>query len=602
MPAIISEKFRIFNAKQFLESFSEGTPSGSGGDQSTDRTRMYFFIGAPRPWKAYMEIYGQNSTAFTIGGTVSATGGFTGTISEVYPYALYFSTTSGTPTLAGTLTGGGTSAGATAKVGVYRSADENNAPSVLDNQKEKFANYKDITALKRITETDVKSVIARYNFNTSLYPNFDMWRPDYSSLNTSLTGASSLSTTRHIIMNTNYEVFMCIYNGAGVDGSNNIVKGLNMTYVPKVGLDGTANQGKYTPPAGQAITASGGIYAETNSSGVVLGGTNGYMWKHLYTISTSDVLKFVSTDFVPVVYDTLVQGAAALSGTIEVAVVKDRGSGLPASFYAPVIGDGTTQAVVYVTTSGGLITGVKVMNGAATTVVNAGYTWGEVYLKHNFMYQSYTPSTNTLGSAYTTGYPNAAGKIEVIIPPQGGYGSDVLSDTSAKRVMVNVRLEGLDSLDFPVDNDFRRIGILQDPLAPGGTYLTSVAASGLNSLKVTGLTTGQAYTPDEIIYQSSSNAYGTVVSYQAIDSTSGIIYYFQSPELHRHTDYKVYAFTTGTTVLGQTSTLSKTVDATYGILAPEVKVNSGEMIYVENRKFISRAADQIEDIKLVVEF
>ena len=599
MPAIISEKFRIFNAKQFLTSLSEGS-----GDQGSDRTRMYFFIGAPRPWKAYMEIYGQNTGTFTVGSTVTSTGGFSAVVSEVYPYALFFSSVSGTPTPAATLTG----TGVTAKIGVYRVADENNPPTVLDNQKEKFAIYKDITAMKRINDVDAKSVIRRYNYNVSLYPNFDMWRPDYSSLNTALTGEASLATTRHVIMNSNYEVFMCLYNGAGVDGSNNIVKGLNMTYVPKVGLDGTANQGKYTPPTGQAITASGGIFAEVDSSGNVLSGTNGYIWKHLYTVSTSDVLKFVSTDFIPVVYDSLVQGAAALDGTIEVAVVKDKGSGLPATFYAPVIGDGGTQAVVKVSTSGGSITSVKVMNGAGSgsTPVNAGYTWGEVYLKHGYMYTGYTQGTNTLTGVINSGYASAAGKIEVIIPPQGGYGYNLLNDTNAKRVMVNVRLEGLDGLgDFPVDNDFRRIGILQDPLVYGSSsYLTSATASGLFSLKVTGLSSGQTYTPDEIISQtvSGGTAYGTVVSYQAIDSTSGVIFYFQSPELHKDSTFAVRSFVTGSSVLGATSGSNGSANAAYGIVTPEVKTNSGEMVYIENRKFISRAADQIEDIKLVVEF
>ena len=140
MPAIISEKFRIFNAKQFLTSLSEGS-----GDQGSDRTRMYFFIGAPRPWKAYMEIYGQNTGTFTVGTTVTSTGGFSAVVSEVYPYALFFSSVSGTPTPAATLTG----TGVTAKIGVYRVADENNPPTVLDNQKEKFAIYKDITEIGR---------------------------------------------------------------------------------------------------------------------------------------------------------------------------------------------------------------------------------------------------------------------------------------------------------------------------------------------------------------------------------------------------------------------------------------------------------------------
>lgn len=593
MPAIISEKFRIFNAKQFVESLSEGS-----SDVDTNRTKMYFFIGASRPWYGHIEIYGQNAQSFTVGMSVASTGGFAAVVKEVYPYSLFLENVVGTPTVGATLTGtGGTPP--TAKIGVYRSGDENNPPNVFDSQEEKYAIYKDIVALKKVTDSDVKHVIRRYNYNPSLYPGFDMWRPDYSTLNTSYTGAASLSTARYIIMNNNYEVFMCLYNGAGVDGSNNIVKGQNMTYVPQIGLDGTGNTGKYTPYNGGAINSAGGTYAETDASGNVLAGTAGYIWKHLYTIPTSDVIKFVSTDFIPVCFDSTVQGVAAVDGAIQTAVLRDRGSGLPATFFAPVIGDGNTNAVVRCTTSSGQITRVDVVGKGA------GYTWGEIYLRHGYMYTGYNSGTNTLSGQVTTGYSNATGKVDVIIPPQGGYGKDPIVDTNGKRVMVNVRLEGLDGVgDFPVDNDFRRIGLLQDPSAAGGTALTSNTASGLNVIKVTGLSAGQTYTPDEKITQTvpGGQAIGTVVSYRSIDSTSGYIYYFQSPELHRDSTYQVRSFITNTAVLGGSSASNGTVDNTYGVVAPEVKVNTGEMIYIENRRFISRASDQIEDVKLVVEF
>ena len=35
---------------------------------------------------------------------------------------------------------------------------------------------------------------------------------------------------------------------------------------------------------------------------------------------------------------------------------------------------------------------------------------------------------------------------------------------------------------------------------------------------------------------------------------------------------------------------------------PELEPNSGHILYVENRRLISRASDQTEDIKIVVEF
>ena len=48
--------------------------------------------------------------------------------------------------------------------------------------------------------------------------------------------------------------------------------------------------------------------------------------------------------------------------------------------------------------------------------------------------------------------------------------------------------------------------------------------------------------------------------------------------------------------------LSFGVNFTDGYATPEVKKNSGNIIYVENRKAVNRSNDQIEDVKLVVEF
>jgi hypothetical protein len=41
---------------------------------------------------------------------------------------------------------------------------------------------------------------------------------------------------------------------------------------------------------------------------------------------------------------------------------------------------------------------------------------------------------------------------------------------------------------------------------------------------------------------------------------------------------------------------------TSGYSSPELKKNSAQVLYIDNRKSITRANDQIEDIKVVVEF
>ena len=80
----------------------------------------------------------------------------------------------------------------------------------------------------------------------------------------------------------------------------------------------------------------------------------------------------------------------------------------------------------------------------------------------------------------------------------------------------------------------------------------------------------------------------------------------------------VYPFTnTADVVSGAGSLSTATVNSSYntpggqtdggvvfasGASNAEIAKNSGDIIYIENRRAISRASDQIEDIKLVVEF
>ena len=53
------------------------------------------------------------------------------------------------------------------------------------------------------------------------------------------------------------------------------------------------------------------------------------------------------------------------------------------------------------------------------------------------------------------------------------------------------------------------------------------------------------------------------------------------------------------------STSSTTVDSiafTSGYAASEITADSGDVMYVENRSPITRAADQTENVKLIIEF
>ena len=604
MAAIISDKFRIFNAKQFLESLTEGAT-----DTSAERSRMYFFVGRPQPWKAYLEIHTKNSTSFVVGnevyvGTYGSTA-FRATIAAVYDGALLLTDVFGSngvnsaPPLGSALKGrsggsGGSDTGATAVSGVYRYATEDVPPLPLDNQREKVNLYDELIAAKRITDSFARTVIRRYNWDLVANPKYDMWKPDYSATpggggqvgKQGATGASSIADAKFYVMNSAYEVFKCLYNGE--DPSNST--GQNATEEPSVG--------------GGNYNSSTGIYTETTGAG--------YIWKYMYTIPTDDVLKFLSSDFMPIVLPanasrTAVTGAA-VAGAIDVVLIENAGSGLPASqtLYTSIKGDGTGGKVKFVTNGAGTITSAEI------EARGSGYTYGNVLLGNGNLF-----SDAGLSSAVTTG-GSAVGALEVILPPQGGHGKDHEVELNGKRVMTNIRLtysEG--SGDFPVDNDFRRIGIIADPFNFGTTtFATADTLSGLKAIKITGATAD--YSVDETITQTvtGGTARGTVVSW-TLDSgstTAGVLKYIQTND--EHTDQGVVrAFESNgsNAISGEISTASGNVDTAYGsallgvtfssgLATPEVENNSGEVIYVENRRLITRAPDQIEDIKLVIEF
>jgi hypothetical protein len=622
MAAIISDKFRIFNATQFLESLSE--PVG-GADTSDERTRMYFFVGRPQRWDAYLEIFNQNATGFVAGNEVYiganyASATFKATIREVYENSLLLfgvgPQTNSVPTAGQTLKGwnGTADTGAEALSGVYRYATEDVPPVPLDNQTEKYDIYDDIIAAKRITTEFARSVIRRFNWDTSSNPIFDMWKPDYSTTPGSggqigkptATGATNIADAKYYLINSQYEVFKCLYNGEDKTPGGAVV----------------TNEPKTTPAGGQG-TYSNGIFTEDP-------GANGYVWKYMYTIPTDDVLRFLSTDFMPIVLPTNASRiateaiATGAPNAIDVVLIENSGSGLTnGTYYAPIVGDGS-NGVVEITVSGQVITNVDVVAGGT------GYTYASVPLQDGLvngdpgwtgapigLYTDQALTTSATGAVPVS----ATGALEVVLPPQGGHGANFEEELNAKRVMTNIRLtyaEG--SGDFPVDNDFRRIGIIRDPFAAGGTtYATADTLSGVYAVKITGASAD--YSSDETISQTvtgGGTAYGTVVSWErdsgnAGPGGAGVLKYIQSPSIHTDAGV-VRAFENGgNAISGSQSLASGTVDATSndilvgvtlsaGLASPEIGNNTGEIIYVENRRLITRAADQIEDIKLVIEF
>ena len=309
----------------------------------------------------------------------------------------------------------------------------------------------------------------------------------------------------------------------------------------------------------------------------------------MYTLTASQQANFLSTDFMAVATDSTVS-SAAIDGQIDVIKIKSAGTGGTNGTHTGVAikGDGS-GGVCSVTIAGGVITAVTI------TAAGTGYTYGTI-------------SNTKIVAAGATGLTGA--ELDVIISPQGGHGFNAVEELGGFFVMLNTSLEGTESSnsgDVTVANDFRKITLIRDPES-GASAATSNTLRATRAVNVAGIT--GSYVVDEKITQTSTGAIGKVVEW---DSTNSILYYIQT----RHADEGIDANGNQTAFSGtnlitgaggatatpttSTSTINNVVFVS-GYSVSEIDHDSGDILYIENRAPITRAADQTENIKLVIEF
>ena len=168
--------------------------------------------------------------------------------------------------------------------------------------------------------------------------------------------------------------------------------------------------------------------------------------------------------------------------------------------------------------------------------------------------------------------------------------------------MMNATIVGEEgSGNFLVNQDFRQVGVVKNPTRSGSSSYTESTLSGLKEMTVTGTFTTTPFVVDELIVgaSSSTDAIGVVADFNA---SSGLLKYFQQSETGAGLapDGDIDAFVNGEIINGQTSGATGTIAESPD--DAEIDIYSGDIIYVENRMPISRATDQQENIKLIVEF
>jgi hypothetical protein len=445
------------------------------------------------------------------------------------------------------------------------------------------------------------------------------------AVNTSLTYSNSNVTIRRqdntftlfantfYVRNTRDQVFKCLFNNAQA----------NSTIEPTIDIDGQL-------PENAFILTS-----------------DGYKWKYIYTIPPGLKQKFFTQNWMPVANDAAVQATAG-DGRIDIINVLWGGSAYvsggnsnSASILSITNTDGAGANLV-AKVANGVITSVVILSGGnsytsgivtvsdanrlANTILsgtinvsgtiiagnlsNTTYFVGNVFtndiLTINGESRNVVSVINntslTVNTAFNYAVNSAVGTItrspavfDISFPPKGGHGSDPAKELGARDLMLSVELSSDENATLPLSDayntyHFNQISVISEPLIANGAF-TANNGNYRSATRLTISDTGISnFINDETVYIGSTLSGASMVA----------------NVVHWDTDNN-YLYINNITGPISGSQIIKSVDS--GVVSPileistsQVKLYTGDVLYIENLKNVVRDIDQIEQVKIVLTF
>ena len=309
---------------------------------------------------------------------------------------------------------------------------------------------------------------------------------------------------------------------------------------------------------------------QTTSGDIPARLADGYIWKFMGKINTLDYSNFATPQHMPI------KTIATNDGSLQYQIQQSAINGSVLSVHAINIGSGYTSVPTLTIVGDGTgLTVSPVLEGNTITSYNV-LTAGQ-----NYSYVTITVS----------GGGGAGATAKAALSPAGGHGKNAIYELGAYFIMIYVSLEYAENDTLTVNNSYRRVGLIKNPLLLG----TSTPATGLNYRQTTryNITTqsGAGFQINEKISQAGTN--GATAYIVDIDATNGYLYVTE-------TGNRLFNVGTGSSqITGQTSgTTSFFSNANSGD-AIGLQPESGITMYIENRKPVGRASDQLESIRAV---
>ena len=139
-------------------------------------------------------------------------------------------------------------------------------PAPIDSFDEENDIWDTMIALKKIEGSDTRQIVRKISWSSGT--TYEMYRHDYSRNNPSpITGATNLYDSDFYVMNSDFRVYICLSNGVSPENPDG-----------RPSLD----EPTFTDLEPRAAGSSG----------------DGYIWKYLFTISPSEIVKFESSSYI----------------------------------------------------------------------------------------------------------------------------------------------------------------------------------------------------------------------------------------------------------------------------------------------------------------
>jgi hypothetical protein len=372
---------------------------------------------------------------------------------------------------------------------------------------------------KRISQENASFVVPRVNWSS----------------NTLFTFASCgvcPAGTPFYVLNSKDQVFKCLWNNGGTNSNTE----------PQLSLSSTSLEEPYfeTP--------------------------DGYKWKYLYTLTSLQKQKFLTEEYMPVVYNRFVR-TAAVNRSIDIVRITNAGNNYVDGSSQDIItitGDGT-DAILKANVSGGQVIDIIVQNR------------GEGYTKANL---TFTDVAGGVGSGATA---------EVVLSPQNGHGYDPVEELYANTILFNVDFDGSEDGVFPADNEYREITLLKNPYEYDTTELAGDELYTLYTKIKVSPGVGD-FNNDELVFQG--------VTLETSTFSADVISFDESQNLLYLNNING-TLATNEPIKGHTS---GAIRVAINKTNPSLELYSGKILYVSDKTPITRDPDQIDRIRFILKF